>query len=359
MRSSLNSLDNPRTARLALWGGILFSLAFTVLIWWAGQRLHSVMLLPDQGAAWYYWKLPSPTFWTHFTAWTFYALHQITVWGIIFYAQTRVKKYSTGLHPINLVALGANVFFLLLHFVQTQIWYDGLAQDVSIFSSQGSVILMLVSILLMENKRRGLFWGKKVPLGKRVLSFVRKYHGYVFAWATVYTFWYHPMENTVGHLIGFFYMFLMLLQGSLFLTRIHVNRYWMIVQEVTVGIHGTLVAIMQGNGIWPMFAFGFAGIFILTQMHGLSLPRRLKWAFTGLFVAGTLLVYSSRGWVQLNEILRIPMIEYLLVFVLAGLVSLGIWIADRFRKQPATIVELISEKQEAASADVRSQLGVL
>ena len=35
-------------------------------------------------------------------------------------------------------------------------------------------------------------------------------------------------------------------------------------------IHGTLVAVMQGNGIWPMFLFGFAGIFVITQMHGLG-----------------------------------------------------------------------------------------
>lgn len=202
---------------------------------------------------------------------------------------------------------------------------------------------MLVAILLMENRRRGLFWGKKVPLGKRMLSFVRKYHGYVFAWATVYTFWYHPMVNTLGHLIGFFYMFLLLLQGSLFLTRIHVDKYWMVVQEVTVAVHGTLVAVMQGNGIWPMFAFGFGGIFILTQMHGLNLPRWLKWTFTILYVASGVLVYSARGLVQLNEIIRIPIIEYLLVFVLAGVVSLGIWIADRFGKVPAG-VELISEK---------------
>ena len=339
-----NHLDNPRTARIALWGGIAFSLAFTMLIWWAGQRLDSVRLLPDQGVAWYYWKLPEPTFWTRLTSWGFYALHQITLWGLIFYAQTRVKKYTKGLHPVNLWALGANAFFLLLHFVQTHVWYDGIAQDVSIFSSQGSVILMLVAILLMENQRRGLLWGKKVPLGKRVLSFVRKYHGYVFAWATVYTFWYHPMVNTTGHLIGFFYMFLLLLQGSLFLTRIHTNKYWMVVQEVTVAIHGTLVAVMQGNGIWPMFAFGFAGIFILTQMHGLSLPRWMKWTFTGLFIGGAVVVYSSRGWVQLNEVLRIPLIEYMLVFVLAGLIALGIWIADRFRKQPAEAVKMISEK---------------
>jgi hypothetical protein len=139
-------------------------------------------------------------------------------------------------------------------------------------------------------------------------------------------------------------MFLLLLQGSLFLTRMHVNKYWMIVQEATVAVHGTLVAVMQGNGIWPMFAFGFAGIFILTQMHGLSLKPWLKWTFTGLYIAGAVLVYSSRGWVQLNEIVRIPLIEYLLVFVLAGLVALGIWIADRFRKRPASEVKLVSEE---------------
>jgi hypothetical protein len=62
-----------------------------------------------------------------------------------------------------------------------------------------------------------------------------------------------------------------------------------------------------------------------------------------LFVSGTLIVYSSRGWIQLNEVLRIPIIEYLLVFVLAGLVALGIWIADRFRQRPVAAVELISD----------------
>jgi len=332
---SLSPLDSPRSARIALWGGIAFSVLFTLIIWWAGERLNSVSLFADRGASWYYWKLPNPTFWTHFTSWLLYALHQVSFWALIYYAQTRVKKYAGGLHPVNVWALGINAFFILLHFLQTHIWYDGLAQNVSIWSSQGSVILMLVVILIMENKRRGLFWGRKMPLGQRVMSFLRKYHGYVFAWATVYTLWYHPMVNTSGHLIGFLYMFLLLLQGSLFLTRIHVNKYWMVVQEATVAIHGTLVAVMQGNNLWPMFGFGFAGIFILTQMHGLSLPRWLKWSLTALFVGGALLVYNSRGWVNLNEIVRIPLIEYLLVFLLAGLVALGIWIADRLRRPEA------------------------
>ena len=79
----------------------------------------------------------------------------------------------------------------------------------------------------MENRRRGLFLGKKVPISQQMMSFARKYHGYYFAWATIYTFWYHPMEIPPGTW-WFLYMFLLLLQGSLFLTRIHINRYWML-----------------------------------------------------------------------------------------------------------------------------------
>lgn len=44
-----------------------------------------------------------------------------------------------------------------LHLVQTWLWYDGLAQDVPIWSSQGSVIVMLVLILFLEMPRRGLW----------------------------------------------------------------------------------------------------------------------------------------------------------------------------------------------------------
>jgi hypothetical protein len=311
----------------ALWLGIGFSLAFTALIWWAGQRLNSIPLLPDQGVAWYYWRLPHPTFWTHATAWGFYLLHQVTIWGLIYYAQTRVKSYTSGLHRVNVIALAANAFFILLHFFQTHLWYDGLAQDVSIFSSQGSVIVLLVWVLLMENSRRGMFFGKKAPISKEIMRFARKYHGYFFAWAAIYTFWYHPMVNTSGHLIGFFYMFLMLLQGSLFFTRIHINKWWTLTQELTVMVHGALVAVMQGNGIWPMFAFGFAGIFIITQMYGLGLSLRAKLAIVGVYAALALLVYSQRGWAQLNEIIRIPVIEYLAMFILAGLFGAGLWAA--------------------------------
>ena len=328
------ALETSRSGLLALWGGILFSLAFTALIYWAGQRLASVPHLNIPDPAWYYWVLPDKTFWGRLTAWGFYFLHQVSLWGVIYYAQKRVGGYTKGLHPINLVAMGVNVFFILLHFVQTQVWYDGLAQDVSVFSSQGSVIVLLVWVLLMENSRRGMFFGKKLPISQQINRFARKYHGYFFAWATVYTFWYHPMENTVGHLAGFFYMFLLLLQGSLFFTRIHINHWWTLVQEVTVGIHGTLVALMQGGALWPMFAFGFGGVFVITQMHGLRLPVWLRGLILAVYVGAATWVYSGRGWGKLNEIIRIPVIDYLAVLILAGLLGLILWVWRRIIRRP-------------------------
>jgi len=333
----------PVSARVdtkALIFGILISLVFTGLIAWAGQFLDRSMLLPDQGASWYYWKLPEPTFWTRATAWVFYLAHQLTIWSLIAYAQSKKLKYTKGLHKVNTIALGASAFFILLHFVQTHIWYDGLAQDVSIWSSQVSVVILLVWVLLMENNRRGLFFGKKMPISKQIIAFARKYHGYFFAWATIYTFWYHPMESTSGHLVGFLYMFLLMLQGSLFFTRIHINRYWTFVQEAAVLVHGTLVAVMQGNGMWPMFFFGFAGMFIVTQMYGLGLPKWAKWGFVALYAVLVLVVYSGRGFNKIDEIVRIPIIEYLSVGLMALIFGGGLWLYRRFaerqeERQPA------------------------
>jgi hypothetical protein len=43
---------------------------------------------------------------------------------------------------------------------------------------------------------------KKIRLSHPPMEYVRKYHGYFFSWAVIYTFWYHPMENTYGHALG-------------------------------------------------------------------------------------------------------------------------------------------------------------
>jgi hypothetical protein len=265
-----------------------------------------------------------------------YYRHQIALWGIIWYSQKSKSKYTTGLHKFNYWALGLNAVFILLRVVQTHLWYDGLAQDVSIFSSQGSVIVLLVWVLVMENSRRGLILGKKAPISQEIIRFARKYHGYYFAWATVYTFWYHPTVSTPAHLWGFFYMFLLLLQGSLFFTRIHVNKYWTFVQEFTVLVHGAIVAVFQGMGLWPMFAFGFGAIFILTQLYGLGLKAWQRWIFIGIYVLSALYVYNGRLVEGLLEIIRIPAIDYILVFVLAGIFWLIIKIMAFFKNRSST-----------------------
>ena len=327
---------NPETT---LWLGIAFSTLFTFLIWFADPLLSRFVLDPGDGTIMFYdWQLADHTLVGRITAWGMYAVHQLTLWGLIYYAQNSVKKYSTGLHPVNLWALGVNALFIVLHFIQTHIWYDALAMDMSSFTSQGSVILMLCFILVMENKRRGMFFGAKAPFSERVVSFAKKYHGYLFAWAIVYTFWFHPMVSTPGHLAGFFYTFLLMLQGSLFLTRIHVNKWWMLVQEVTVLLHGTVVAVFQGADIWQMFAFGFGAMFVITQMHGLNLSRLTRWLIGLGYAAAVVAVYNA-DWASLNEIIRIPVIEYLVAFILAGIIALGFWIKNRFASthQPASL----------------------
>jgi hypothetical protein len=319
----------PRQDLRTLWVGIVFSGLFTGLIWLLGGRLAAISHLPDAGASWYYWILPQPTFWARATAWGFYLVHQATIWWLIWRAQRERVRYATNLHWFNFAALAVNAAFIFLHLVQTHLWYDGLAQDVSIWSSQWSVILLLVLVLMIENPRRGLFFGYKAPLAKRTVDFVRKYHGYYFAWATIYTFWYHPTEATLGHLVGFFYMFLLLLQGSLFFTRIHLNNYWTFIQEVLVLIHGVLVAVMNANNLWPMFGFGFAGLLVVTQIHGLGLSRLVRGLILAGYAAAALWVYSQRDLADIHQVTWIPATEYLVVFVLAGLIGLGLWVVQK------------------------------
>ncbi|SEM25054.1 hypothetical protein SAMN05660976_04600 [Nonomuraea pusilla] len=326
LRIMLSMLKNAAPGRVLL-TGVAASATLTGLVWLLGLRLDGIVLPPDQGVAWYYWKLPDPTVWTRLSAWLCYAAHQVAFWWLVHHARTRVGRYTSGLHRVNVVALAVNGGFVALHLAQTQLFYDGLAQDVSIFSSQGSVILLLVAVLLMENRRRGLFLGRPAPIRREIVDFARRYHGYLFSWAAVYTFWYHPMEATGGHLVGFFYMFLLLFQGSLFLTRAHTGRWWTLTLELAVAAHGTLVAVMNSGpgGQWPMFLFGFLGVFVVTQMHGLGLSRAARWAIGLGYGAAAAAVYAARGELAgVSAVARIPAIEYVLVGVLALLLWLGL-----------------------------------
>jgi hypothetical protein len=334
------STEHPRiqvAASRALLFGVIFSFGFTVLIWIAGSRLNAFELRPDRHVAfWYPWVTNAPTILTRLSAWGLYAAHQLTVWGLIWYAQSKKMKYSSSLSRVNVIALLANAVFITLHFVQTHVFFDGLAMDVPEQSSQWSVILLLVIVLLMENQRRGLFFGRQVKgsVMKESARALRKYHGYYFAWATIYTFWYHPMVSTPGHLVGFFYIFLLMLQGSLFFTRMHVNKWWMVTQEVLVLFHGTLVALSNAPHLWQMFCFGFAGLFVVTQMHGLGLSRSVRGVFLAAYVIGALCVFSDIGLGKIHQITWIPITDYVAVFVIAFLVWGTMKLFSLFTRRP-------------------------
>lgn len=311
--------------------GIIFCIFYTALIYFLKPLLPEINFTPDTGFAHYYWKLPDPTLWTRFTAWTGYFLHQISMWYVIYLAQSSKTMWSSNPHKINIAAILLNAFFVLLHLFQTHIWYDGLAQDVHIISSQGSVIILLVLVLIMENKRRGLVFGKKINLLDEPGRVLRMYHGYIFSWAIIYTFWYHPMETSVGHLVGTFYTCMIMLQGSLMYTRIHTNRYWTFLLEFCVVLHGTTVALMQKNGLWGMFLFGFLSLFIITQMHGLGLSKRLRWIFVLSYITAAIFIYQNyllgSMWA---EIPRIPAVEYGLVFIFSLLIWFFVWFSSYF-----------------------------
>jgi len=135
------------------------------------------------------------------------------------------------------------------------------------------------------------------------------------------------MEGTLGHLLGFFYLFLLMGQMSLARTTWHTKIGWLTFLEVFVAIHGAIVAIDSANGMWPMFFFGFMMMFILTQMFGLI----KSWlAAAGVFVSYATLVAiayggalqnwlsgTSVGWSDIHQVTWIPVILYGLVFVLA------------------------------------------
>jgi len=318
---------------------VAVSIFFIGLIWVLGPNLQHFLdiLLPDQGASWYYWKLPERNSTSMLVVWTLYLLHQLGAWGGIYWAQRNLsgKLNSSTLTKYNVFMLAWNTVFMALHLVETQLLFDGLAQDVPIWTSQGSVILMLVFVLIIENRRRGLILGKHIdkPLTAQVMGFFRRIHMYVVAWALVYTFWFHPMAVDPQLLSGFIYMFFLFTQMSLAWTWIHLDARWITFLESYVAIHALIVAayntIQHGSlSMWPMFFTGFAFMFVFTYQYGLKLGRRVNLFIIGAYVLFLVWLYVpspigyGRGveYLMRMEFLWIPIILYLLALVFGGVV---------------------------------------
>jgi hypothetical protein len=334
---------------------IILSAAFAAIIAITAANLAGFQIVGRTVPFAYPWRLTEPTIAARLTAWGGYLLHNTLAWTVIYLAKRQKPKYGGNLRWFNMAMLAVNAAFVVLHIVQTQLFYDGLAQSVPELTALGSVALMLIVILILETPRRGLIFGRKVKFPQRFMQIIRQYHGYLFSWAAIYTFWYHPTEATWGHLMGFFYIFLLFTQSVLVFNRAHLNRYWTFLLEAFVLVHGVTVAVLQRNDMWPMFAFGFGAMIVLTQMYGLGLNT---WARRGLAVAFLLGVVASYGltgrFAQINEVIRIPVLDYLVVFLLYGMYLAGNAIYGAFHREPALLAEHGKRTAHSTSAHSRN-----
>lgn len=258
------------------------------------------------------------------SAWTGYLLHQFGIWGCIYAAQRARPSYADGMRKINWIALGVNAAGVALHALQTRHSYDGLAIDVPEGTSLGSASFMLMLILAMEAPRRGLILGlRQLKLPPELPRFIRRYHGYIFSWATVYTFWYHPLEPLPSHLGGVYHMLLLFVQSSLLFTRAHRDPRWTLALEMLAMPHAVITTLQKRSGLEGMFAFGFLGMFVLNQMHGLGLSRAAKLSLGTAYTAAALAWYGRRQQLRrLPDTMRVPMLEYSIVGILALLTLL-------------------------------------
>jgi hypothetical protein len=325
--------------------GIIFAFTFVFIIWYFAPNLKHFTdtLIQRNDLNWYYWKLPTRNFWTMNIVWVLYLANQISMWTIIFFAQknshTLRKIGGSGFMKYTLAALAITLTFVSLHLIETQALFDGLAQDVPIITSQGSVIVMLSIILIIENQRRGLFLGKKAgkPFTANVAAFFRSSHKYIFSWALIYTFWFHPMAADPQLLSGFFYMFLLFTQMILAWTALHLNKRWIIFLEVYVALHAVIVAVWNnsffgGANMWPMFLSGFAFMFIFTYMFAFKANKKIYATRVALYIVFPAFLYlpSPYGFsfplqnLMMLQFLWIPIILYALAGVFAVLAYLKI-----------------------------------
>ena len=90
-----------------LWSiAVIIAALATASILLLQPQLNQVALLPDEGAAWYFWKRPDPNFASQVSAWGGYITHQLFIWGVIVWAKKNREalKDRTRLHSINSVS---------------------------------------------------------------------------------------------------------------------------------------------------------------------------------------------------------------------------------------------------------------
>lgn len=291
--------------------GIAFILVGVIVL--INPVVSDVALTSDTGASHYYWQLPNRNGLIMAFVWLLFIIQLV---GNYYLIRARLKDPSHKFTSGNRNILIFNLVMIIIHYLESIVYYDGLAQDVSVYSSQYSVILVLVVILLMQSVSRGIIFGKKLDIDGSVMKLIYAIHGFIFTFSIVYTFWYHPVVNTIGHLFGFFYMFLLFIQIGFIKTQVHYNKKWIVLLEVLVAFHGASVAyFVQNSTLWAMFFFGFGFIFVFTQIYGLTSNKRIVYSSWIAYAILVLTYYGTTDITNIHQILWIPIIEYLHVLV--------------------------------------------
>lgn len=170
----------------------------------------------------YRWIAAHPHPAQRWLAWGGYLAHQLAIWGCIYAGQRQRLRYTSDMRRLNWLALAVNAGGVALHYLQSRYTYDGLARDVPEGSALGSVSFILMLALALEAPRRGLFFGsRKVMPPAELVRFARRFHGYIFSWASTYNFWYHPIDPKPLHYTGLFHTLLIFVQSALIYTNAH------------------------------------------------------------------------------------------------------------------------------------------
>ncbi|RUP47053.1 hypothetical protein BC936DRAFT_146187 [Jimgerdemannia flammicorona] len=101
----------------------------------------------------YAWRLINPTFWSRFTSWSGYVVHQLGQFYIVAQAQLAKRRgeisWAGTLNKYGWQMLQLNVLMVAYKLFQGHIWYDGTAQDLpDVVFSLGTYDLSLAALRL-------------------------------------------------------------------------------------------------------------------------------------------------------------------------------------------------------------------
>lgn len=322
---------------------------------------HQIPLLagrfgPDLGGGWYFWKLANPTIGSRVFVWMCYVIHLVGNWMIVWWAHSMSTKvdasgalkiqYQTGLRNFNYALLAWNAGFHIMHLIQTHATYDGLAQDVSVSSSQFSVIYVLVLMMTYDARKRGTLFG--LPLERCCpqsgVEMITRYHGYYVIWASIYTFWFHPCEPLWGHLFGFMHTGMICLQGSLIFTNAHRNPFWRFVLLGWVVVHAVVIS-SQTAVEWVKFSGGHILWLGTSLIPAYFLPRAhwlVKMLPTIPVIAVNIILVAVDDWYDPWRIMQIPPVYWAAPIVLAWVMKMFDWLIENVCGKKNSISDVVA-----------------